>query len=309
MSSQAVDLSVIIPARNAAHVIRDQLEALSRQEFDGSWEIVVVDDRSEDGTGEVARGYSDRLPHVTVVRTERSLNAAHARNVGVSAARGRMLLFTDSDDVVSDVWVRSMARALADEDVVAGRLEVARLNRPWVRVSRPVTQQHALQTWDVGGMPWLLHAGGPNLGVSRRMWEEVGPFDVHLDFVDDIDFCFRAQLAGFELHFVPDAVVHYRLRDSLKGIYRQARDWGRASVDLQRKYISAGMPRPSPAREALSWGRVPLELVQVRGRGDLGLWLHRLGWRVGRLRAATAGLRRRVHDLFRRRTGPPSVRH
>jgi glycosyltransferase involved in cell wall biosynthesis len=287
----AVEASVIIPAHNAADVLGEQLRSLARQRGSvGNWEVIVVDDCSNDGTAAVARNHADVLPELRVVTTDRSRNAAKARNTGVAAAHGRLLLFTDADDVVGDGWLAEMVAALEADHLVAGPLDVERLNVPWVRASRPVTQQYGLQVWDVGGTTWLPHAGGPSLGVSRHLWEAVGPFDVELDFVDDIDLCFRAQLAGYELRFVPHAVVHYRLRDSLGGIYRQARDWGEGSVRLQRKFIPRGMPRPSRLRNLLGWGWVPLELLTARDRGDLARWFHRLGWRVGRLRGA---LRRR----------------
>jgi glycosyltransferase involved in cell wall biosynthesis len=290
-------VSVIIPARNAAGVLDQQLVALSQQSCDSRWEVIVVDDQSSDGTGDVVRDYQGALPSVRVIRTQRSLNAAHARNTGVEAASGRLLLFTDADDVVGEGWLSRMVEALDGEHIVAGRLDIQRLNAPWARESRPVHQQHGLQAWDVGGTAWLAHAGGPNLGVTRGLWEDIGPFDVGLDFVDDIDFCFRAQLAGYRLCFVFDAVVHYRLRASLRGICGQAYDWGRASVTLQQKFVPRGMPRPNPVREALGWLRVPLELALVRDRGGFARWLHTVGYRAGRGRGAAAVVRQRVGRL------------
>jgi glycosyltransferase involved in cell wall biosynthesis len=284
MGSDVVDVSVIIPARNVAHVIGAQLDALARQRFAGSWEVVVVDDRSTDGTRSVVERFSRVLPGLRIVSTAQGVNAAHARNTGVTAARGRLLLFTDADDVVAEDWLPVMAGALGDAHIVAGRLDVHRLNAPWVRASQPTTQKQGLQVWDVGGRTWLEHAAGPNLGVTRELWETVGAFDPEIDLLEDVDFCFRAQLAGYELGFVPDSVVHYRLRTTLGGIYRQARDWGAASVEIQRRYVPFGMPPPHPVRSVLSWGRVPFELLAVRDRGDLARWLHRLGWRVGRFR-------------------------
>jgi glycosyltransferase involved in cell wall biosynthesis len=285
MSTQPV-ASVIIPARNASAIIGEQLDALARQRLEHAWEVIVVDDRSTDGTGEVARRYGGTLPSLRVIESDRSVNAGHARNVGAAAARGSLLLFTDADDVVGDGWLEHMISALGEASLVAGRLDVGRLNPPWLRDSLAVTQQHGLQVWDVGRTTWLKHAGGTNLGMSRDVWEHVGPFDVRLEFQEDIDLCFRAQLSGVELCFVSDAVVHNRLRSTLGGIFQQGRQWGRGSVLLQRKYLAHGMPRPSRVRGLLSWGRVPLELLMVRQRGDLARFLHRLGWRVGRLQGA-----------------------
>jgi glycosyltransferase involved in cell wall biosynthesis len=281
-----VDVSVVVPAHNAAGVIGQQLGALARQRCARPWEVVVVDDHSSDGTGDVARSFTDRLPGLVVLKTPRKSNPASARNAGAAAAAGTALLFCDADDVVSEDWVSRMADALLTAHLVAGPLDLHRLNPPWVRATRPDSQEHGLQVWDVGGTRWLRHAVGPNLGISRQLWEAIAGFDEELDAGEDIDLCFRAQLAGYDLRYVPEATVHYRQRDSLPAIYRQARAWGTGSLHLERKFVPRGMPRPSRLRLAMGWARLPVELLGVRDRGGLGRWLHRLGWRVGRVRAA-----------------------
>ncbi len=82
----AVELTVVIPCRNAAATLGEQLAALATQEWDGEWEVVVVDNGSDDGTGDLARDWP--LPvSMTVVREERpGINVA--RNAGVGVALG-----------------------------------------------------------------------------------------------------------------------------------------------------------------------------------------------------------------------------
>ena len=67
------------------------------------------------------------------------------------------------------------------------------------------------------------------------MYEAAGPFDTDLNASEDVDFSVRANLAGFEPFFAEDAVVYYRLRPSLRAIFRQNRLYGRGGEMLLAK--------------------------------------------------------------------------
>jgi len=61
----------------------------------------------------------------------------------------------------------------------------------------------------------------------RQTSELIGGFDETMLKLQDTDYCWRIQLVGIKLHFLPDAVVHYRLRDKVEDLYDQARLWGK----------------------------------------------------------------------------------
>lgn len=288
-------VSVVVPCRNAAAHLGEQLQALSAQRYGGPWEVVVVDDGSTDGSAALAERFRSRLPRLRVVRNPEPRNASRARNIGVAAATGQLLLFCDADDVVCTGWVDAMVRALGSHAIVGGASEVERLNPRWAVGTRDLPQQHGLQSSDIPGWD-LVHGGPGNLGVTRALWENVGPFDEDDGVArqEGVDYFFRAQLAGFEPGFAPDAVISIRLRHTFPGVYRQARGWAMGSVAIQRKYAPLGLTAPPAWRGVVSWGWVPIRLLAVRDRGQLARWLHLLGWRVGRLRGS---LRERTFAL------------
>lgn len=283
----AVRTSVILPCRNDATHLEEQLAALAAQRHTPDWELVFVDDGSTDGSAAIAEGFRDRFPALSVIRVPDPRNAARARNAGVAHATGELLLFCDADDVVGEGWIAAMAEALASHQIVGGASEIARLNPPWIQETRSVPQRSGLQDFDVPGWD-LVHGGPGNLGLTRALYDDVGPFDEspELSVAEGVDYYFRAQLAGYEPAFAPDAVIHIRLRASFAGIYRQARGWAEGSVAIHRRYASHGLPRPSRWRGLAAWGLVPLRLLGVRDRGQLARWVHLLGWRVGRLRGS-----------------------
>jgi glycosyltransferase involved in cell wall biosynthesis len=96
------ELSVVIPARNAADTIGVQLESLVRQRFDRPWEVVVVDNGSTDGTRAAVESFADRLPGLRIVDASERQGIGYARNRGVEAACGRLIAYCDADDAVSE---------------------------------------------------------------------------------------------------------------------------------------------------------------------------------------------------------------
>jgi GT2 family glycosyltransferase len=235
-------LSVVIPTLDAAGTIAGQLEALSRQEWPEAGEVVVSDGGSTDATLDIVRSYADRLPGLTVVDSSARRTIAHGYNEGVRAASGSLLAFCEADDEVAAGWVASIVAALADHELVGCRHELEKLNPPWVIPSREGRLRFGLQ--QAPYPPYLPHASTSGLGVRRALFDALGGFDESLPLLPDKDFCFRAQLHGAELRYLPEAVVHYRYRQSLHGIFRQARGYAVADAALQRKYA------PPPASRA-----------------------------------------------------------
>ena len=118
--TDAVAISIVIPAFNAEKTIDAQLEALSRQSWSGGWEVIVADNGSTDDTAEHVAHWEARLPGFRVVDASARRGAGHARNVGARAARGDYLLFVDADDVVQPGWLASMAEAAGRHPLIAG---------------------------------------------------------------------------------------------------------------------------------------------------------------------------------------------
>jgi GT2 family glycosyltransferase len=285
-------LSVIVPCRDAAATLGVQLEALARQDYDGDWEVVVADNGSRDGSRELAGSFAARLPGLRVVDAGARPGAAHARNAGARAARGERLLFVDADDEVAPGWVRALAAALERAPLVASRFELRKLNPAWMGARLAHPQEHGLNPYTYP--PFLPHAGGSGLGVSRRLFDSLEGFDESYSQLEDTDFCWRAQLAGAELGYAAGAVVHVRLRSDLAGNFRQMLAYGENNVRIYRAYRGRGMPRLGPASGLARWAKLLLSsprLLGARGRAE---WTAQLGWRLGRLRGC---LRYRVAAL------------
>jgi GT2 family glycosyltransferase len=270
-----VELSIVIPCRNAASELPSQLNSLLTQDAEGRWEVVVSDNGSTDATRDVALNFADGIDLRVVDSSDRP-GRAFACNEGVRAAGGQAICFLDADDEVAPGYVNAMIEALRVAPFVAARVDVG-LNTGWVARTRdPFQHEGLLDVFDY--LPFGL---GCTLGVRRDVFDSVGGFSSDVPFDEDVDFCWRVQQAGFPLTFVPDAVVRYRFRDTLRGLFSQTVRYGAGQVVLYRHHRSLGMPRRSRRMLRAELSKRVRTLLAIRDKGDLARWLHETGYLVG----------------------------
>jgi GT2 family glycosyltransferase len=275
----STDLSVLIPCRNSADLLAEQLDAIAAQDWDGTWEVVVADNGSTDATRSVAAAYSSRIPTLRVVDASGRPGRHHACNVAAQSSRGAALIFVDGDDAVGAGYFEAMADALRSHPVAAARLDHSTFGTDSTAGVGSAVQTTGL----LDGFGFLPFGMGCSLGFRREAFESIGGFREDATYCEDVDICWRAQLAGYSIQFVPDAVVHYRPRSSAREMYRQHRNFGRARAFLYREFRTSGMPRPT-GREAIGeWWAVAKAVPRLRNRSEVARWSRRLGRCVGRI--------------------------
>jgi glycosyltransferase involved in cell wall biosynthesis len=272
-----VALSVVVPCRNAATHLPKLLGALGADDPGVPWEVVVVDNGSTDAPRAVAESRADILP-VRVVDAPDHHGGGYARNVGAAAAAGEHVLFLDSDDLIGPGYLQAMHTGLATADIVGAGLDARALNPEWAAESRPGAIADGL----LDHFDFLPYAPSGAMGVRRDVFQELGGF-ADVPFAEDVDFCWRASLAGKQLSSVPGAVVHYRYRPTLHAMFAQARRYGAAQPLLYRRYRDAGMPGRSPTDVVAAWRGLVIMLVHTRSKPELARVVFLLGVYVGRI--------------------------
>lgn len=281
---ESVELSVVVPCKNGAEVIGGQLAALSRQKWHRPWEVIVADNGSTDQTAAVVERHKKNLSNLRLVDASAKPGAAHARNAGVAAARGKAIAFCDADDQVGCGWLAAMGRALEQHHFVAARIDIGKLNQRQIAETVTNPQREGLQR--VEYPPHLPHASGATLGVRREAHEAVGGFDEELPYLEDTDYCFRLQMSGFPLHFLPEAVVHYRFKDRPRGLFHQARHWGKYNVLMYKRYRQ-DMRLPNPWQRHLARWRTLVRRAPYALRSEHRVnWIKTLGTQVGTLQGS-----------------------
>jgi glycosyltransferase involved in cell wall biosynthesis len=282
VSFAAVDLSVVIPAHNVAETLGEQLDALLGETWDGEWEIVVVDNRSTDGTAALALQYAGRDARVRVIDAPDRAGLCYSREAGVRAAVSDRVAVCDGDDVVEPGWVRAMGEALREHRVVTGPLDVDRLNPPWLVETRGRLDSEGVRTW-FGAFPVI--AGG-NLGIRKDVFDEVGGFDQGYIGAEDHEFSLRLAQHGIPIHFAPDARIAYRYRSEASVLWRQGNTYGRSRPRLRRRVVEAGLPAPSRFAGWRSWLWLLRHLPGLGSPEGRARWAWVAGNRVGQLRGS-----------------------
>jgi glycosyltransferase involved in cell wall biosynthesis len=277
----AVDLTVVVPAHNAADTITEQLDALASQQWSGSWEVVVVDNRSTDATAEIVARRVRSDPRFRTTQASGRNSIGYTRNIGIDVARGRSIVMADSDDVVKPGWLAAIGDALRDAEFVTGPLDVHTLNPPHVVETRGLAIERGPGEF-LGVFPF---AHSCNMGFRRDLVERVGRFDETLVNGSDVEFSYRLWRAGIELVYVPAAVVSYRYRTANADLYRQSRNYARARSTLVKRFRADGtdVHVALPWRNALWLVRRSPTLLNQAGRTK---WIWVFGTWVGSVQGA-----------------------
>jgi glycosyltransferase involved in cell wall biosynthesis len=247
--------SVVIPTYNAAEVIGSQLEALADQVDAPRFEVVVADNGSTDDLAGIIESWHDRLPELRRVDASRGRGVSVARNVGIEHASTDVILICDADDRVSPGWVAALTRSLADHSLASGPVETTQLSgrsAGWVPIDEHTTG--LFETWE--GRTYGI---GCNIGLRREVWSAVGGFDeTYPAGAEEVDFAWRASDLGHRFVFVPEALVHYRIRTDLRGVLRQQYNSGRGTATLYNKF------RPDEVVPKSTLRRIHHEMLLLR---------------------------------------------
>lgn len=270
---------MVVCIHNGGEHLRDQLRALAQQTYDGPWELVAVIDRCSDDSQATVESFAGQLP-LRIVQVTHGTGLSNARNVGTQAATGDYLLFCDADDVADPRWLASMAAAAEDHPFIGGHIEEASLNDPltqaWIPKFTPGHLPIAFRSWTA--------PAGANFGVSAQALQHIGGFDTAAVTGEEVDLAIRAQLLGYRIEYVPDAVMHYRHRTDLRALSRQAYRYGIGNAILYQKYRDQGVPRMTTAEIYRTLAPVPrgvlLALVRPTNRGA---WLRYSSYLMGQM--------------------------
>lgn len=251
-ADRAPSISVVLAVKNGVPLIVEQLEALAAQTYRGPWELIVVDNRSTDGSAECARQFGDRLPSLQIVDAPAKQGLSFARNVGVSHASGDYVLFLDHDDRVTATWLEAMARAAETADAVGGNnFHFSVDDDGTERIRKPAYEDHPTHGFD-----FLPSITGGNSGMRTRLFFELGGFNEGYPSGEDVDLYWRAILAGHEVQFVADAMLEYRLRTGVRPKWKQTVRDAAVHPLLYRDFRASGMPRSSTREAMHAWVRL-----------------------------------------------------
>ena len=237
------EVAVVVPVLDEEESLPALLADLAAQEPPVG-EIVVVDAGSTDGTPALLRAEQGRLAALRVLEAP-GATPGRGRNVGIGAARAERIVTLDAGSRLGPRFVAAMAAAADDQRVAVG------VSEPDARTAfERASGWFTLRAFKPADQPGLiagelLPAGRNGLCFTRAAWERAGGYPPELPWGEDKVFVRALRRAGLELVVVPEAVVRWRPRGSLRAIYRQYRNYGRgdalARLDRQNELVTFGI--------------------------------------------------------------------
>jgi glycosyltransferase involved in cell wall biosynthesis len=207
-----LDCSVVVATYNRSAGLRALLRSLAGQDIDpGRFEVVVVDDGSQDDTWEVAN--KTETPYRLRAFRQANQGPAAARNRAIEAAEGRIIVTLDDDLVPAPDLLRRHLEAHDREPNIAamGKMLLApgAKLQPWVRwEEKGLNEQYEMLRLGVWpATPRQFYTA--NASAPREVLLKAGLFDAELRRAEDVELAYRLEAMGVGFRFLPDAVVHH----------------------------------------------------------------------------------------------------
>lgn len=175
-------VSVIIAARNEEKNIARCLENLVRQTYSRElFEIIVVDDRSDDGTASVLSEFTAKHNVIRWIRiSEKPQNVSGKKNAltqGIADSKGEILLFTDADCVVKETWIENMVAYFSEEVGAVIGFSAVESGNLFERLQEYDFLSLMSATCGITNVGFPLAASGQNLAYRRSAFDAVGGFE------------------------------------------------------------------------------------------------------------------------------------
>ncbi len=237
-------LSIVIPTYNRRASLQVTLEGLARQDYPASqFEVLVVSDGSTDGTDDFVRRSAARAPYDLTLLTQSNAGPARARNRGIDAAQGEIIVFLDDDVEPLRGFLAAHARHHegSENTIVIGPLSpdphLARREPPWIAWEHAMLQKQYVG-WATGFFtevtPGNFYSG--NASVRRAQLLAVGGYDEAFTRQEDVELACRLE-RQFRPDFVfdPEADALHRPQRSYAGWLAVPLAYGRLDVVRARR--------------------------------------------------------------------------
>jgi GT2 family glycosyltransferase len=208
-----MDLSIIIVSYNNSALLQQTLQSVyENTNLDISYEIIVVDNNSQDDTLQML---TENFPKVKVVDNEKNYGFAAGNNIGLNIALGKAILFLNNDTFILNNALNKMYRFLFQNKDM-GALTPQLLEKDGHTIQHQ--GRYRKKIWENKQPQNIKFASGTALMVKKMVLDRIGGFDEAFFFYnEDIDLCHRISERGYQIFYYPEAqIIHYGGKTSEK---------------------------------------------------------------------------------------------
>jgi len=230
--------SVIIPVYNRPDEVDELLESLTKQDFK-NFEVLIVEDGSDNSCKEICAGYSDRL--TIQYFSKPNSGQGFSRNYGFERAKGDYYIVFDSDCIIPETYFSIVDKALDFHNWDAfGGPDDALDSFTVTQKGISYAMTSFFTTGGIRGGKTQLGTFRPrsfNMGISKEVYEKTSGYLI-TRMAEDLEFSIRIERAGFKMGLIPEAKVYHKRRTNLLQFFKQLFFFGRGRINIFRFYKS-----------------------------------------------------------------------
>lgn len=236
-------VSVVVSAKDEEKNIEECILSVSQNNYpQDKFEIIAIDDRSEDRTGEILHNLQKTIPNLNVITIENDeqkegmIGKARALQIGIENSKGEIILVTDADCTVAPEWISTMVQCYKDPNVgfvasftnvTGGRLFDRIQSIEWIYM-------HTMALGGIGNNQ-PLGCYGNNISIRRKAFDLVGGYrKIPFSVTEDLALQQAIHKTKYKVHYLvhPDALVNTKPCDTFSEYIFQHHRWARGGVKL-----------------------------------------------------------------------------
>ena len=260
-----LDLSIVIVSHDAEKLLRRCLDSIYRFQRDLTFEVLVIDNRSQDRTTKMVKR---NFPQVRLVENKTNLGFSAACNQGITSSRGRYVFLLNPDTEFTAEGITRMVRFMESNHQAAicgprmvdpgGKVQFSCRSFPSYLTAvssgqsilnrlfpeNPLSRRYLLRDRDRSRENRADWVSGSSLLTKREVFERIGLLDrAFFMYVEDVDFCLRAKQAGLLTYYFPEVtVVHHIGQSTRRSRLRMQVEHHRSMYRFYRKHYDPNLP-------------------------------------------------------------------
>lgn len=230
-------ITVMIPSHNEESVITKTVENVLQMDYE-NFEVIVIDDRSEDNTAAVIKNLEVKYENVTALIRDKSAYPGKSAvlNDALLIAKGDAILVFDADARIEPDFLTKLVPNLEPEDVGAVQARKVIRNKDYNFLTRCQNNEYTLDAhFQIGrdAVKGAVELRGNGELIKRTALEDIGGWNEET-ITDDLDMSTQLHIKGWDVRFCPDTIVTEEGIIYLVPLYRQRRRWLEGSI---RRYL------------------------------------------------------------------------
>ena len=229
--------SIIVPVYNRPKEIYELLKSLTKQDFKDDFEVIIVEDGSENSSEKIVENYKSSLNICYFYK--KNTGAGASRNFGMQRAMGNYFIILDSDVILPPKYLSEVKKRLKEKYTAAfGGADTAHSSFTDLQKAINYSMTSVLTTGGIRGNKKGLGKFQPrsfNFGLSKKAFIKTKGFS-KMKAGEDIDLTFRLWENGFDTQLIENAFVYHKRRSTIRQFFRQTFAFGNARPILNAKY-------------------------------------------------------------------------